>query len=286
MINLYRKKNPIKAITAITLVAGIISYATGTVPLAFAFELSTPNKNLQVQWWKWILGIPAEDSPVLDETGEDCDVDQKGPIWYLAGFAGSSEGPPFGGSAERDCTIPEGKDILIPIFNTVCAEQTDAGLIKQELGLEEDEEIPPSQLKEGLIRCTDFFVELADTLEFSIDGEAVEDFDEFRVVSPQFQIVYPEGNVFNQAPTDVKQKAVAQGYWILVEDLEPGEHIIEVVSGLPEFDFETSVTYHLTIESKQTSSLSDEETNPVLRKLMGSHEETELPEGISMINLP
>ena len=45
MINLYRKKNPIKAITAITLVAGIISYATGTVPLAFAFELSTPNKN-------------------------------------------------------------------------------------------------------------------------------------------------------------------------------------------------------------------------------------------------
>jgi hypothetical protein len=286
VINLYRKKNPIKAITAITLVAGIISYATGTVPLAFAFELSTPNKNLQVQWWKWILGIPAEDSPVLDETGEDCDVDQKGPIWYLAGFAGSSEGPPFGGSAERDCTIPEGKDILIPIFNTVCAEQTDAGLIKQELGLEEDEEIPPSQLKEGLIRCTDFFVELADTLEFSIDGEAVEDFDEFRVVSPQFQIVYPEGNVFNQAPTDVKQKAVAQGYWILVEDLEPGEHTIEVVSGLPEFDFETSVTYHLTIESKQTSSLSDEETNPVLRKLMGSHEETELPEGISMINLP
>ena len=286
MINLYRKKNPIKAITAITLVAGIISYATGTVPLAFAFELSTPNKNLQVQWWKWILGIPAEDSPVLDETGEDCDVDQKGPIWYLAGFAGSSEGPPFGGSAERDCTIPEGKDILIPIFNTVCAEQTDAGLIKQELGLGEDEEIPPSQLKEGLIRCTDFFVELADTLEFSIDGEAVEDFDEFRVVSPQFQIVYPEGNVFNQAPTDVKQKAVAQGYWILVEDLEPGEHTIEVVSGLPEFDFETSVTYHLTIESKQTSSLSDEETNPVLRKLMGSHEETELPEGISMINLP
>jgi hypothetical protein len=272
VIKLYRKKNPIKAITAITLVAGIISYAAGTVPLAFAFELSTPNKNLQVQWWKWILGIPAEDSPVLDETGEDCDVDQKGPIWYLAGFAGSSEGPPFGGSAERDCTIPEGKDILIPIFNTVCAEQTDAGLIKQELGLEEDEEIPPSQLKEGLIRCTDFFVDLAETLEFSIDGEAVEDFEEFRVVSPQFQIVYPEGNVFNQSPTDVKQKAVAQGYWILVEDLEPGEHTIEVVSGLPEFDFETSVTYQLTIESKQTSSLSDDEINPVLEKLMGSHE--------------
>jgi hypothetical protein len=271
LINLYTENNPLKAITTITLVVGIISYATGTVPLAFAFELSTPNKNLQVQWWKWILGIPAEDSPVLDETGDDCAEDQKGPIWYLAGFAGSSEGPPFGGSAERNCTIPEGKDILIPIFNTICAEETDAALIKQVLGLDENEEIPPSQLKEGLVLCTDFFLDMAEeTLQFSIDGEAVENFDDFRVVSPLFQVVYPEDNVFNQSPTNVKQKAIAQGYWILVEDLEPGEHTIEVVSGLPLFDFETSVTYHLTIESKQTSSLLHDETNPVLSKFMGN----------------
>ena len=275
-------KNLIIVTTTLAAVLGIFS--STIIPYAFAFELSTPNKNSQVQWWKWILGIPAEDSPVLDETGEDCDVDQKGPIWYLAGFAGSSE-EGGGGSADRDCTIPEGKDILIPIFNTVCAEQTDAGLIKQELGLEEDEEIPPSQLKEGLIRCTDFIMSFVTTLQFSIDGEEVEeeDFDDFRVVSPQFQIVYPEGNVFNQSPTDVKQKAVAQGYWILIEDLEPGEHTIEVVSGLPDFNFETSVTYHLTIEPKQESSLSDEETNPVLSKLMT--EKAQPPDDdISVIN--
>ena len=275
-------KNLIIVTTTLAVVLGIFS--STIIPYAFAFELSTPSKNSQVQWWKWILGIPAEDSPVLDETGEDCDVDQKGPIWYLAGFAGSSE-EGGGGSADRDCTIPEGKDILIPIFNTVCAEQTDAGLIKQELGLEEDEEIPPSQLKEGLIRCTDFIMSFVETLQFSIDGEEVEeeDFDDFRIVSPQFQIVYPEGNVFNQSPTDVKQKAVAQGYWILIEDLEPGEHTIEVVSGLPDFNFETSVTYHLTIEPKQESSLSDEETNPVLSKLMT--EKAQPPDDdISVIN--
>jgi len=88
---------------------------------------------------------------------------------------------------------------------------------------------------------------------------------------------------FNQSPTNVKQKAVAQGYWILIEDLEPGEHTIEVVSGLSEFDFQTDVTYHLTIESKQTSSLSDEETNPVLSKLMTG--EAQPPDDdISVIN--
>ena len=258
MIGLHPNNNLLKTITILTLTVGILSYATQLVPLAFAFELSPPNKNLQVQWWKWILGIPAENSPVLDETGEDCAVDQKGPIWYLAGFAGSSEGPPFGGSAERDCTIPEGKAILIPIFNVVCAEQTDAAVIKDVLGLQPNDPIPPSQLKEGLIRCTDFYMSFVDTKQFSIDGLALEedDFNDFKVVSPQFQIVYPEGNVFNQIPTNVKQKAVAQGYWILVTGLEPGEHTIEVVSGLSAFEFLTDVTYYLTIEGKHTSPMT------------------------------
>ena len=53
-----------------------------------------------------------------------------------------------------------------------------------------------------------------------------EDLADFRVVSPQFQIVYPDGNVFGQSPTNVKQKAVADGYWVLIEDLEPGVYTI------------------------------------------------------------
>jgi hypothetical protein len=292
LIGLYKNKNPSKVITTVILVVGIISYSTGAVPLAFAFELSTPSKNLQVQWWKWILGIPADQSPALDETGEDCARDQKGPIWYLAGFAGSTEGLP-GGSAVRDCTIPDGKDILIPVFNTACAEITDAGLIKDALGLDEDEEIQPSQLKEGLISCTDLLLSFVDDLHFSIDGQTLEkeDFDKFRVVSPQFQIVYPEGNVFGQSPTNVKQKAVAEGYWVLVEDLEPGEYTIEASSTLvfpnppdPPFVFKTSVIYHLTIEGKNTSPILHEEMEPVLSKLTGNPRETQLPEDISVIN--
>jgi hypothetical protein len=239
--------------------------------------LSAPNKNLQVQWWKWILGIPADESPATDDTGEFCDQDQKGPIWYLAGIAGSSEGLP-GGSATRDCTIPEGKDVLIPIFNTVCAEITDAGLIKDLLGLEQNDEIPPSQLKEGLVRCTNFFLDHIVEQRFSIDGQTLQgdDLDEFRVLSPQFQVVYPDGNVFEQLPTNVKQKAVAEGIWVLIKDLEPGEYEIEAFSHLrfPEFDpvfeFQTDVTYHLTIEGKNTFPSSNEDNNPVLSKLMGN----------------
>jgi hypothetical protein len=290
LINRYTNNNPLKTVIAITLVAGIISYTTGTIPLAFAFELSAPNKNLQVQWWKWILGIPVDESPATDETGEFCDQDQKGPIWYLAGIAGSSEGLP-GGSATRNCNIPEGKGILIPVFNTVCAEITDAGLIKTTLGLNEDDEIPPSQLKEGLIRCTDFFLEHIVEKRFSLDGQTLEgeDLDDYRVLSPQFQIVYPDGNVFEQSPTNVKQKAVAEGIWLLVKDLELGEHVIEAFSLLrfPEFnnfEFQTSVTYHLTIEGENTFPLSNEDNNPVLSKLMGNPVQANPSEGVSVMD--
>jgi hypothetical protein len=181
---------------------------------------------------------------------------------------------------------------LIPNFNTVCAEITDAGLIKQELGLEQDNEIPPSQLKEGLVRCTDFFLDalVEEDNHFSIDGEilANEDFEKTRLVSPQFQIVYPDGNVFNQSPTNVKQKAVADGLWILIKDLEPGEHTIEASSHLhfddPLFDFQTSVTYHLTIEGKNTFPLSNEDNNPVLSKLMGNPVQANPSEGVSVMD--
>lgn len=290
MICSNRNKNSLRVATTVALVLVIISYASGTVPLALAFELSAPNKNLQVQWWNWILGIPPAKSPATDETGQFCDQDQKGPIWYLAGIAGSSEGLP-GGSATRDCTIPEGKDILIPIFNTVCAEITDAGLIKDLLGLEQDDEIPPSQLKEGLVRCTNFFLDHIVEQRFSIDGQTLEgdDLDDFRVLSPQFQVVYPDGNVFEQSPTNVKQKAVAEGIWVLVKDLEPGEYVIEAFSHLifPEFgnfEFQTDVTYHLTIEGKNTFPLSTEDNNPVLGKFMGNPVQTNPSVGASVMD--
>ena len=67
--------------------------------------------------------------------------------------------------------------------------------------------------------------------------------------------------MFEQSPTNIKQKAVAEGVWVLIKDLEPGEYEIEAFSNLrsPEFDpvfeFQTDVTYHLTIEGKKYISL-------------------------------
>lgn len=60
-------------------------------------------------WWQWAAAIPTDVNPLLDETGENCDLDQSGPVWFLAGTPG--------GAAERECTIPAGKAVLFPILN-------------------------------------------------------------------------------------------------------------------------------------------------------------------------
>ncbi|MGA7543100.1 MAG: hypothetical protein WBW34_08575, partial [Nitrososphaeraceae archaeon] len=47
-------------------------------------------------WWQWLLSIPEDKSPAGDPTGERCETNQQGQIWFLAGT--------FGGAAERTCT--------------------------------------------------------------------------------------------------------------------------------------------------------------------------------------
>ena len=39
-------------------------------------------------WWQWLLSIPEDKNPAGDPTGERCETNQQGPIWFLAGTFG------------------------------------------------------------------------------------------------------------------------------------------------------------------------------------------------------
>ena len=73
-----------------------------------AFAQSNDVRELSAAWWQWLLAIPTAESPTVDSTGENCGVNQEGPVWFLAGTTG--------GSAVRNCIIPAGKAILFPII--------------------------------------------------------------------------------------------------------------------------------------------------------------------------
>lgn len=84
----------------------------------------------------------------------------------------------------------------------------------------------------------------------------------FRVQSPLFLITYPENNVFGVTNgTGIPQKAIAEGYWVLLDGLKAGEHTIEFTGGVSTFDFETHVTYHITIEPKHNNNNNNNNNN-------------------------
>jgi hypothetical protein len=67
---------------------------------------------LQTQWWQWAGSIPIEVNPLVDETGKYCDAGQRGGYWFLASN--------FGGRTTRECTVPKGVKLVVPIIVTFC----------------------------------------------------------------------------------------------------------------------------------------------------------------------
>src|SRR5215471_10515936 len=60
-------------------------------------------------WWTWALQSPANQNPVLDQTGAFANVNNNGPVFFIAGD--------FGGDVERTFTVPAGKPLLVPLLN-------------------------------------------------------------------------------------------------------------------------------------------------------------------------
>jgi hypothetical protein len=174
------------------------------------------------KWWNWAVSQPAETSPLTDETGARCGVNQSGPVFFLAGTTG--------GSATRSCTVPAGKGVLFPMINGDCSEAEGNGTTDAELRA-----------------CAKDLMDHVTHAEATIDGVPVRKAREFRAASPLFTLNPVAGNPFGIPPGPTP--CVADGFWILVNGLGRGAHTIEFrgVAVFPGFKFETAVSYNLTI---------------------------------------
>jgi len=176
-------------------------------------------------WWNWAVQSPSATNPLLDETGSNCNVGQSGRIWFLAGVWD-------GGSATRACTIPTGKFLFFPLVNTFFAAEEGGG-----------ERAKANE-----------FINQVSIVECTVDGIPLQNLFEYRAQSPEgdFILTVPPDSLFTElgAPAGDYAPAVSDGYWIMLPPLSAGEHEIYFrgVVGDPENpDFETAVTYHLTI---------------------------------------
>jgi hypothetical protein len=193
------------------------------------------------EWYKWVLSIPKENNPVLDNTGENCAHKQNGSVWFLAGT--------IGGQAKRRCTIPAEKGVLFPIVVKECSFAEDRDLnTESELSARAKEDI-------------DHVI----YMETEIDGTKVKDLGNYRVSSGLFNLIFPQSNIYDVEPGPTQ--AVCNGYWILLKPLPQGRHTIHFGAGVYVQEgsvlaeqskrynrmdgnlFKTEVTYEITVKS-------------------------------------
>jgi hypothetical protein len=121
-------------------------------------------------WWNWAFSSPVEINSVVDETGEFCDVNQSGPVWFLAGISGFV--PPADVPLERECTVPAGKALFFPILNSFCVDEGDGS-------------------EEAQRACARPFVDTATVLEASVDGRPLTGLSKYRGV-PRLRAASPD----------------------------------------------------------------------------------------------
>jgi hypothetical protein len=179
-----------------------------------------------IKFWQWLLSIPADRSPVTDQTGERCGEEQGNlPIFFLA-FS-------FGGGAQvqRRCAIPSGKAVLIP-----------ANVVEVSLA-----EFPGARSDDDLHHLAEED-ESSNNIQFhflSVDGKDFQDLEKYRVHSRAFDVNFPDNPIFGQKPG--KSRAVSDGYWVILEPLRPGEHHIHFKTRLTKPNHSDDVKYTINV---------------------------------------
>jgi hypothetical protein len=186
------------------------------------------------EWWKWFLSIPTETNPINDPSGERCALGQQGPVWFLVGSGG--------GKTVRECTIPEGRAILIPAIAVECSYAEDQSL----------------RTDNDLRACATSDQDLVTETTATLNGSALQI---HRVQSAVFNLTFPVDNIFTvpEGPT----KSVSEGFWVFIKPLPPGQYELHVQGLLVDPTVTAPVnlvedsTYHLTVENLESETVAE-----------------------------
>jgi hypothetical protein len=165
-------------------------------PDDFVFERT------QVDWsqayLQWIAAFPRDASPVSDATGALCAARQEGDVWFLATSSG-------GAPVERQCSVPSGKTLFVPIAVTV-----------ERSG----NKVPDCGSMARI--AVDHLGHVTD-LSMTLDGLAVFNLERQR---------QPTGDCFalglRQVPRSTSKTTVADGWYVMLPPLPPGPHTLVV----------------------------------------------------------
>ncbi len=197
-----------------------------TIPAATysGANVTVASGELAAKWWQWVLAQPSSDNPLTDTTGVNCGTGQAAPVWLLAGN--------LGGTDVRECTVPLGLPMLLPIANYfTCNDPSVESVLRQNARVSR--------------------VLMADRWDLrgaSIDGVSIKNVHGFHTNSAGFSVELPSDNIFG-GPAITCPSASARGNFLLLSPLSVGLHSISFRAEptISPSDFAVDVTYNVTV---------------------------------------
>ncbi len=192
---------------------------------------------LAVAWTQWAYSKPVdENSPLIGgyEGGARCDgtpvTPTQGKQWFLAGTAN-------GESVVRTCTMPGGTHLFFPAVSVVAFPFFPGET-------EENQREAAIAFMNAVLEDPDF------SMLVTVDGKEVKSKRIVRATSPVFTLSLPEENVFDpfvEVSGGEYEGATADGLWVTLPPLPPGEHTIHFEVNAPNVGFSQDNTYILTV---------------------------------------
>lgn len=176
------------------------------------------------EWWKWAAPLAPPGDPFTDQTGAFANTNQSGPVFYLAGSENTSS---------RTFSVPSDKFVLVPLV---------AGELSQlELGFGKTE----AQIKAAAKSQMDQINSLHATLDGTTISSAV--LFGHREISPDFSFVAVAGNQVSITGVGNSGIAVADGYFLMLDPLTPGIHVLNFGGGSTSFGLSINETDTITV---------------------------------------
>jgi len=181
---------------------------------------------LSAEWWSRMFETPvhaADGTTITHPLMTSADTTSVGGLDGVSVLYGSF----FGGTVNRTATIPTGTPIFVPVlpveFSNYDTSNADGSLPGT---------YSVAELRDLAAQAAEPVFEPGGNVYVRVDGKPVSDVASHRVVSPEFDYVLPEDNVDqyffgNESLVGPVPVAVADGFYVLLKPLSPGEHTVE-----------------------------------------------------------
>lgn len=251
------------------LAAGLALSYSASAQIAQVAAQPGVTPQMTAAWWQWAVSIPTSVHPLryypdtdvgaVDPSSVDCMVGQHGDVWFLGGkFKQVDVSPP--GDAQtarqtanttepdiiRECEVPLGMPILMPVFNAGCnaAEEIYLNNIPDEW----DYRTRVGFLRDDCLKVlTDAIVKSTLEAKFGLAGQEMPlNIQRVRTAQP-FSITYARDQILPDGWEPNPTLALADGYWVLVRPLRAGEYVLETFGEAPAFEFSVRIRYLLKV---------------------------------------